>query len=166
MKIISLSSKPNRRSGRVPSKDESFWIEKDKVDCSILKIPENDACSTENTDNPCKASKYVKCLKKLHKKVDYKTLYCKSCNGGRKLKDIDRKKILHQTKVPRFQTKRLCIRNSDNACPRVSQVRDWLIYCKFKRYFMSKCKEHSSLYKKIKEDVEIRYSVMTEIFRN
>lgn len=169
MKIISketLKSDSSCGSNRVPSKEDSFWQQQSKISCTVPKIPENDACSTENTDNPCKASRYVKCIMKIHKKVEFKTIYCKFCNKGRKIKEIDRQRIFNKTKVPRFQTKRLCILNADNKCPRVKQVRDWLIYCKFKRFSISKCSMHSGLFKKLKEDFEMRNSVISEIMSN
>lgn len=168
MKIISEKSSvsDNPCSNRVPSKEDSFWKHHFQVNSSVAQIPADDSCPTEDTNNPCKASKYVKCIKKMHKKLACKTVHCKVCNKVRKMKEIDRRRILNKTKAPCFLMSRSCISNSDNGCPRVKQIKDWLIYCKFKKYNISKCKKHACLLKKIKLDAELKFSVISEIMKN
>lgn len=151
---------------RAPSKDTCFAIANQIKKQRALKrryfsIPKNENCVSESTKNSCLASKIVKSLKKIHKKLERKTIHCPSCSRDKILSDDVSRKISCKLKIEKLIN--LCIFARDLNCPRVSQAEAWLMKCRYLKHKMGKCKNHKTFVSEMKKESEIKRKIINQI---
>lgn len=152
-----------KRGERIPSKNDTYLREETVSSTNQFpKIPKDSECMTERSNNPCRASQYVKHLKKFYGKMVTKSALCPSCSNNRKVKDLDRKKILNPMKHKTLKAK-LCIVASHNQCQRMKQIHKWIINCKFKLNSMKNCNTHSKILKNEQKKQNTKLTVLTLI---
>ena len=150
---------------RVPSKDICFArankVKKGKTRNSrYFSTPKNDDCISESSRNPCLASKIVKSLKKIHKKIEREIHHCSFCIRDQILSDNVRRRIICKTNDKLMN---LCVFARDLNCPRVIQAEAWLKKCRYLKHKMMKCKNHRSFVSKMKEKTEIERKIINQI---
>ena len=161
MKVISETvNVANKGVGlRAPSKPDVFSGKKvAEAEIRTLCIPEDNPCITESR-SPCLASKYVKLLKKFHKKLRYQTLNCAYCSRS----DVALTFNTGRDIICKLNLPKLCILDNELKCPRVSQVRSWLIKCRYLRHVMKKCINHRNLITNLRNNAKLQLSVLLEI---
>ena len=161
MKVISetLHVENNSSGLRAPSKPDIFKKRKNaEAEIRTLCIPEDNSCITESR-SPCLAAKYVKLLKKFHKKLRYQTLNCVHCSRA----DVALTFNTGRNIICNFNLPKLCILDNELKCPRVSQVRSWLIKCRYLRHLMKKCINHRNLITNLKNNAALQLSILLEI---
>ena len=62
-----------------------------------------------------------------------------------------------------FNLPKLCILDNELKCPRVSQVRSWLIKCRYLRHVMKKCINHRNLITNLKNNAKLQLNILLEI---
>ena len=120
-------------------------------------IPNDEQCPTEMTNSHCRAFLVVHILKRIHKKLEYSTLNCNTCKKKKINNDISRD-IVCKVKIPA-----ICIFSSQSKCPRIDQVKNWLIKCRFLRHVMRNCVKHRSFMMKMKRKNDMKKIILNQI---
>lgn len=166
MKQAAYVVTPANKGRRIPSKD-AIQCQQELVSesLSLQKIPKEVSCMTENTENACLASKYVKKLQKVHKKLSYASEHCRSCKKPKTIKRIDKRKIVNKQRY-KILSGKLCILGAHNRCPRVKQMNTWIINCKLKLNSMRNCSAHSSMLRDEKKNLNVKIDIITLILND
>ena len=149
---------------RAPTKPDAFKkgkARKKDVEVKISNIPNDDFCITETRSSPCLASRYVESLKRIHKKLSYESIHCTTCSKSNVIIPFNaRRNIICNIDLPS-----LCTFEKESNCPRATQVRSWLIKCRYLRYLMRKCKKHRCFVQNLKNLVKLKLDSYSMILR-
>lgn len=164
MKVISetVLVKNTGNGLKAPTKPDVFKkIKNNEAGVKCMSIPKDDPCVTESRSSPCLASKYVTILKRMHKSLAYETLNCKHCSKLNTSVSFNEGRNL----IFNFTLEKLCIFENEMNCPRVTQVRSWLVRCRYLRHIMRKCKKHKSFVKNLKDEVKLKWVIFVKILK-